>query len=187
VSRDRDSAGGPSATFDVVVNGRPWRVVLEREGTGSRYVVGVKGRRRSFDVAWLDETTISLIDQSASSSRVSEAGIIVKSRGDLTIVIDGEPFAVSVAAQGGPPHPQSGTQRAPDGNGPLSVVAPMPGRVVRLLVSTGDRLTAGQGVVVVEAMKMENELRSNKDGVVREVRCRPGDAVEAGAVLVVIE
>ena len=63
----------------------------------------------------------------------------------------------------------------------------MPGRVVRVLVSIGDRVLAGQPILVVEAMKMENELRSPKDGVVREVNVQAGGAVEARAVLVVIE
>ena len=67
------------------------------------------------------------------------------------------------------------------------VVAPMPGRVVRVLVSPGDEVAARQGVVVVEAMKMENELRSPKAGKVKEVNVTPGTSVEAGRVLVVIE
>ena len=71
--------------------------------------------------------------------------------------------------------------------GRQTIVAPMPGRVVRVLVSIGDRVLAGQPIVVVEAMKMENELRSPKDGVVREVNVQAGGAVEARAVLVVIE
>ena len=71
--------------------------------------------------------------------------------------------------------------------GRQTIVAPMPGRVVRVLVSIGDRVLAGQPIVVVEAMKMENELRSPKDGLVREVNVQAGGAVEARAVLVVIE
>ena len=67
------------------------------------------------------------------------------------------------------------------------IVAPMPGRVVRVLVSPGDDVAARQGVVVVEAMKMENELRSPKAGKVKEVNVTPGTSVEAGRVLVVIE
>jgi biotin carboxyl carrier protein len=62
----------------------------------------------------------------------------------------------------------------------------MPGRVVRVLVSVGDHVSARQGVVVVEAMKMENELRASRDGVVKEVLVEPGAAVETGAVLVVV-
>jgi len=67
------------------------------------------------------------------------------------------------------------------------VVAPMPGRVVKVLVTPGTRVEARQGVVVVEAMKMENELRAPIAGVVREVRAVEGASVDAQAVLVVIE
>jgi pyruvate carboxylase subunit B len=62
----------------------------------------------------------------------------------------------------------------------------MPGRVVRVLAAVGDRVAARQGLVVVEAMKMENELRSSRDGVVTEIRVAPGTAVDAGTVLVVV-
>jgi biotin carboxyl carrier protein len=63
----------------------------------------------------------------------------------------------------------------------------MPGRVVKLLVRVGDEVGARQGVVVVEAMKMENELRAPRDGRVVEVRVTEGASVDANAVLVVIE
>jgi biotin carboxyl carrier protein len=66
-------------------------------------------------------------------------------------------------------------------------VAPMPGRVVRVLVAAGDTVTARQPVVVVEAMKMENELRSPKAGRVKDVAVAAGASVEAGRVLIVIE
>jgi biotin carboxyl carrier protein len=62
----------------------------------------------------------------------------------------------------------------------------MPGRVVRVLVAPGDAVTARQGLVVVEAMKMENELRAPRDGTVAEVRTREGAPVDANVVLVVI-
>ena len=60
------------------------------------------------------------------------------------------------------------------------VVAPMPGKVVKLLVKPGDQVTSRQGVIVVEAMKMENELRAGRDGVVREVLVTEGTSVDAG-------
>jgi biotin carboxyl carrier protein len=63
----------------------------------------------------------------------------------------------------------------------------MPGKVVRVLVEAGQAVEAGQGVVVVEAMKMQNELKSPKAGAVAEVRVEPGATVNAGDVLVVIE
>ena len=63
----------------------------------------------------------------------------------------------------------------------------MPGRVMRVLVAAGDEVEARQPVVVVEAMKMENELRSPKTGRVKDVSVEPGASVEAGRVLMVIE
>lgn len=73
------------------------------------------------------------------------------------------------------------------GGGENRVLSPMPGRVVKVLVAVGDTVRAGQGVVIVEAMKMENELRAGVAGVVQTVRCAAGDLVEGGAELVVLE
>jgi biotin carboxyl carrier protein len=71
--------------------------------------------------------------------------------------------------------------------GTQQVLAPMPGKVVKVLVKPGDDVKARQGLVVVEAMKMENELRSPKDGRVAEVLVTEGASVEAGRLLVVVE
>jgi pyruvate carboxylase subunit B len=68
--------------------------------------------------------------------------------------------------------------------GPAPLVAPMPGLVVRVTVQVGDAVAAGQGLVVMEAMKMENELRAPAAGTVSAVHAAPGTAVEKGAVLV---
>jgi biotin carboxyl carrier protein len=72
-------------------------------------------------------------------------------------------------------------------HGPQKVLAPMPGKVVRVLVAVGDAVEAGQGLVVVEAMKMQNEMKSPKAGRVAEVRTKPEAAVSAGEILVVVE
>jgi len=71
--------------------------------------------------------------------------------------------------------------------GPAPVRAPMPGLVVRVNVKVGDEVQAGQGLVVMEAMKMENELRATAAGRVRSVEVSPGAAVEKGALLVALE
>jgi biotin carboxyl carrier protein len=81
-------------------------------------------------------------------------------------------------------HAAAGAPQAP---GEQRVTAPMPGRVVRVLVAPGDHVTARQGVVVVEAMKLENELRAPRAGRVREIGVAAGMSVEAGRVLVIIE
>jgi biotin carboxyl carrier protein len=73
------------------------------------------------------------------------------------------------------------------GSGRAQVTAPMPGKVVRVLVEAGQQVEAGQGVVVVEAMKMQNELKSPKSGTIAELRAEPGATVNAGDVLAIIE
>ncbi len=71
--------------------------------------------------------------------------------------------------------------------GPAPIIAPMPGLIVRVNVAAGDRVEAGQGVVVMEAMKMENELRATSAGTVRSVEVAPGTVVEKGTLLVALE
>ncbi|TCK71711.1 acetyl-CoA carboxylase biotin carboxyl carrier protein subunit [Acidipila rosea] len=72
-------------------------------------------------------------------------------------------------------------------DGPRPIKAPMPGRVVRLLAAAGDQVEANQGILVIEAMKMQNELKAPKAGRVSGLRVAPGDTVSAGDVLAVIE
>lgn len=72
-------------------------------------------------------------------------------------------------------------------HGRAEIVSPMPGKVIRVLVAEGDEVESGQGMVVVEAMKMQNELASPRKGVVSAVRAAAGAAVAAGEVLAVVE
>ena len=72
-------------------------------------------------------------------------------------------------------------------HGRASINSPMPGKIVRVLVAAGDEVAAGQGVIVVEAMKMQNELKTTRAGRVTSVKVKQNDTVEAGAVLVVVE
>jgi acetyl/propionyl-CoA carboxylase alpha subunit len=71
--------------------------------------------------------------------------------------------------------------------GEAQIVAPMPGRIVRVLVQPGDEVEARQGLLVVEAMKMENEIRSPKAGRIKSVAVTAGQSVESGRLLVVVE
>ena len=105
--------------------------------------------------------------------------------GHLTLHVNGRVIAAAVGRDRG-----SWARRGPDaaaGHGPQQVAAPMPGKVVRVLVKPGDAVAARQGVVVVEAMKMENELRAARPGTVSAVNAAEGASVDAGTVLVVIE
>ena len=104
--------------------------------------------------------------------------------GELLMGLEGRCVAVTVNGR------RTGRAAADGGthaHGDATVVAPMPGRVVRVLVAVGDEVAAKQGLVVVEAMKMENELRSPKAGRVKDVSVTAGDSVEAGRVLLVVE
>ncbi len=73
------------------------------------------------------------------------------------------------------------------GDGQKALLAPMPGRIVALLAAVGDQVSRGQGVLVVEAMKMQNEVKAARDGVVAEIRVAPDDTVAAGQVLAILE
>ena len=101
----------------------------------------------------------------------------------LVVVIDGYRFEIQVRD----PRRWSPKSAGRAGEGVQVVCAPMPGKVVRVLVSAGDAVTAGQGLAVVEAMKMQNELKSPKKGVVRQVLAREGSTVNAGDVLAIVE
>jgi biotin carboxyl carrier protein len=110
--------------------------------------------------------------------------------GELAVYVNGRAVPVSIHGLTG-----TRTQRRPARpdrtgearSGPVNVAAPMPGRIVKVLVNEGDAVTARQGVVVVEAMKMENEVRAPRSGTVKEVRVVQGALVEARTVLIVIE
>ncbi len=85
------------------------------------------------------------------------------------------------------PRDTSRASRASIGSGRQEISAPMPGKVIRLLVNVGDDVEIGQGLIVVEAMKMQNELKAARPGRVLEVRAHPGATVGAGDTLVVID
>lgn len=104
----------------------------------------------------------------------------------LMVLVDGQPFRVEVQEE------RERRLRAAAGKGEVKagkrvVTAPMPGKVVRLLVRPGDAVRPGDGIIVVEAMKMENELKAPAAGTVKEIRVEEGRAVGGGDVLVVIE
>ncbi len=107
-------------------------------------------------------------------------------RGSYTLWLDGFRFEVEALDERARAIRElSKTSSAPTGPAPL--VAPMPGLVVRVTVKPGDDVRAGQGLVVMEAMKMENELRAVAAGRVKAVPAQPGMAVEKGALLVELE
>jgi biotin carboxyl carrier protein len=166
--------------FDVSVNGKPWKVAIEEAGQPGRYTVTVKGKRREMDAAWIDADTLSLIDTQSGSARE----IALTPRGpEADVAVGGAAYRVMAVNKGQTPVAAQGALAQGDGR----VTAPMPGRVVRVLVAAGDKVTARQPVVVMEAMKMENELRAGRDGSVAQVLVQEGMAVDTGALLVMIQ
>ena len=85
------------------------------------------------------------------------------------------------------PREWRGRHGAAEVQGRQQIVAPMPGKIVRILVKPGDTVELGQGLIVVEAMKMQNEIRSPKSGAVEKIIAKEGDAVNAGDVLLWVD
>jgi acetyl/propionyl-CoA carboxylase alpha subunit len=107
-------------------------------------------------------------------------------RGRYTLWIDGFRFDVEALDERGRAIRElSASTTKP--TGPVPLVAPMPGMIVRVSVAEGDTVQPGQGLVVMEAMKMENELRATAAGAVKRVLVAPGTAVEKGALLLEME
>jgi biotin carboxyl carrier protein len=171
-------------TFEVVVNSLARIVTVEPDARRpGRYRVTLDGHRLSVDARRLDAGRMSLVmlDGAGSSHEVT---VLENGSGELLVGLRDGTVAATI----------DGRRRrrgASDGAGTLHgeqrIVAPMPGRVVRVAVRPGDAVAAKQGLVVVEAMKMENELTSPKGGRVKEVAVSEGMSVEAGRLLVVVE
>jgi biotin carboxyl carrier protein len=124
-------------------------------------------------------TTWSLRD--VVTGVVSTAAVTLGSSGEGDAVVAGHTVPVALANRRRRARAMLGA-----GNGAQRIVAPMPGKVVKVLVALGDAVDARQGLVVVEAMKMENELTAARAGTVTELAVAEGASVEAGRLLIVV-
>jgi biotin carboxyl carrier protein len=173
-------------TFEVDVGGRIFSVAIDRTGRAGRFRVTLDGVSRVVDVSRTGEFGLSLL--AGGEEAVGEAcgsadfQIVPAGSGELLIGLQGRTIGVTVNGRR-----SAHADRTLHGHGQVTIAAPMPGRVVRVLVGAGDAVEARQPVVVVEAMKMENELRAPRAGRIREVTVTPGASVEAGRILAVIE
>ena len=160
--------------LEAEVGGRT--LVLSVRARNGGYEVDLDGRRLVVE-ALRDGAFLSLV----VDGRRHETGLAVVASQTL-VTLSGDVLVVELreASRVGDGAPR----RAP--TGPTTVKAPMPGKVVRVLVAAGDTVAAGAGLLVVEAMKMENELRAPRAGVVLELLAREGQAVESGALLAVV-
>jgi biotin carboxyl carrier protein len=163
--------------YDVTIADKAYRVELVRSGSGWR--CKLNGREFDLDAALVGDGRLSLLIDGKSYAVKQE-----QSGGENNIVVGRERFSAAVR------DPRSlgsrGTRAGSEG-GVKKITAPMPGKVVRVLAPAGKDVDAGQAVLVIEAMKMQNELKAPKKGKVSKLHVEQGAAVEAGQILAEIE
>jgi biotin carboxyl carrier protein len=163
--------------YEVLVDGKPHRLELERAAGG--WECRLDGHPVHIDGLILRPDVLSLLVDGRSFEIKREQTATA-----LHLWIGSTRFAVELRD---PRSLRSCHKAAGDEKGPRKIVAPMPGRVVRVLVAENCEVEAGQGIVVVEAMKMQNEIKSPKKGVLKKISAAPGAAVNAGDVLAIVE
>jgi len=154
----------------------PRAIAIQVERDDRLYVVDIDGQSHVVDARKLEGDFYSLLTAGRSYE------VTVEYRADAYHVRHGA--AEQVVRLTDPGRKAREGARTP---GPERILTMMPGKVVRVLVAAGDAVSAGQGVVVVEAMKMENEITAGRAGNVQSVEVKPGQSVEGGALLVIIE
>jgi biotin carboxyl carrier protein len=162
--------------YDVSIDGKNYR--LELNPSDGRWSCRLDGREVEIDAVLVRPDVLSL--------RIGNQAYEIKSEhvgGELLLWVGDVRYAAEVRD----PRSLRGRARQVDDSGPKKLTAPMPGKVVRLLVSAGSEVEAGAGVVVVEAMKMQNEIKSPKKGTIQKILVSEGAAVNAGDVLAIVE
>jgi biotin carboxyl carrier protein len=164
--------------FDVLISGKTRTVELQRDS--DRWQISLDGVALDADAVETSPNVFSiLLDGESFEVRLAAAN-----DGKLTLQTRHHEFVAEVID----PRAWRGRRHgAVEVEGRQQVVAPMPGKVVRLLVKLGDKVEAGQGLLVVEAMKMQNEVRSPKTGTVERLLAKEGQPVNAGEVLAWID
>jgi len=163
-------------TYDITIDGKDYRLELNR--AGGRWLCKLNGREIEVDAVLARPDVLSL--------RIGNQAYEVK----CERVANEQHFwvgSVRFAAEVRDPRSLRGRARAVDDHGPRKLTAPMPGKVVRVLTIEGAEIEAGAGVLVVEAMKMQNELKSPKKGTIQKILVSAGAAVNAGDVLAIVE
>ncbi len=160
-------------------NGKTTRVV-ELERDGGAYRVLLDGQRVDADVVEITANTISVL----LNGQAFEVHVTPTLDGRLKLQTGPHEFTADVVD----PRAWAGRKHgALEAEGRQQVMAPMPGKLIRVLVKAGDAVEAGQGLAVIEAMKMQNEIRSPKRGKVERVLMKEGQNVSAGEILAWVE
>ena len=163
-------------TYDVSIAGHHYRLELSRGDGG--WSCRLDGREIEVDAVLVRPDVLSL--------RIGNQAYEVKRErvaGERHVWVGNARFAAAVRD----PRSLRGRDRTSDDHGPRTITAPMPGRVVRILARQGAGVDLGTGVVVVEAMKMQNEIKSPKKGTIQKILVTEGAAVNAGDVLAIVE
>ena len=174
-------------TYEVVIAGQAYRVELLRDPNNPQFwAARVNSRELRFNAAPAGRDVLSIVLDGQSYEVLRETVSLAEAESGTTsnIVIAGQRYAAELRD---PRALRSRRALRGRGEGPKKILSPMPGKVVRVLVAEGAQVEAGAGVVVVEAMKMQNELKSPKQGVVAKLAVSVGAAVNAGDVLAIVE
>jgi biotin carboxyl carrier protein len=170
--------------FEAEINGTLRQIVVHRLDGG--FLVEVDGRPFYVDAERIGPHTLSLLFSGSGSAGAGgsshEVTVTPAVSGHVDVHAGGPPVTVSLNGRRRWRRRDAGTHT----DGVDRIVAPMPGKVVRIPVQVGQTVAPRQPLVVMEAMKMENELRAGRAGIVAEVHVREGQSVDAGALLVVI-
>jgi len=162
--------------YEAEIDGRQLSIELEqRDG---RIQARVGSREYELQVVSPEAGVYNFL----TDNRVYEANVWAPGPNSLRVLVGGHVFLVSIIDR---KHRRPAAEYLMEGR--QNLVAPMPGKVVRVLVAAGDEVELGQGVVVVEAMKMQNEIKSPKTGRIVEIRVVEGATVNANQVLAVVE
>jgi biotin carboxyl carrier protein len=163
-------------TYEVNIDGKNYRLELNR--SDGRWDCRLDGREVVVDAVLARRDVLSVLIGGKAYEIKRE-----RTATDMHLWVGSVRYAVRVRD----PRSLRSRQAADDGKGPRKLVAPMPGKVVRVLVREDAEVEAGQGIVVVEAMKMQNEIKSPKKGVVRKLAASEGANVNSGDVLAIVE
>jgi biotin carboxyl carrier protein len=162
--------------YDITIDGKSYRLELDR--INGRWACRLDGRTLEADAVLVRPDVLSL--------RLGAHAFEVKCEriaGEMQISVGSERYIAEVRD----PRSLRGRARTADEHGPRKLTAPMPGKVVRILVRPGSEIEAGAGILVVEAMKMQNEVKSPKKGTVQKILVAEGAAVNAGDILAIVE
>ncbi len=153
--------------------------MIEVQESGSQVTLRVNGELYVGDLIAVGPGRYSIL----FGGRVFDVFVDSVRNGEFQVALQGRRFSLELAD---PRKLKSLRHRHADAGGDVAIVSPMPGKIVRLLVKEGEKVELGQGLVVVEAMKMQNELRAPRSGVVKSVNVHEGRTVSGGEELMVI-